>query len=355
MLWSLAYLVVRRLFELMMLCCRSPRSKELEILVLRHELSILRRHPQRPQLQEADRLFLAALSRALPRRAWSAFSVSPRTLLRWHQRLVARRWTYPHRGPGRPPVDRELQALVVRMARENPTWGYRRIVGELSGLGFSVSASSVRAILIRHRLPPAPERDGLSWRLFLRQQAATMLACDFLTVETVWLTRIYVLFFVSLERRRVEFVASTSNPDGRWIAQQARNLLMLLADREQSFQFLLHDRDSKFSRAFDEVLRSEGMKIIRTPIRAPNANAYAERWVGTLRRECLDRILIINRHQLEHVLRIYTAHYNRHWPHRSLSLQPSDEQPTATVPIPARRIHKHEVLGGLVNEYKAAA
>jgi transposase InsO family protein len=241
------------------------------------------------------------------------------------------------------------------MARENPTWGYRRIVGELSGLGFSVSASSVRAILIRHRLPPAPERDGLSWRLFLRQQAATMLACDFLTVETVWLTRIYVLFFVSLERRRVEFVASTSNPDGRWIAQQARNLLMLLADREQSFQFLLHDRDSKFSRAFDEVLRSEGMKIIRTPIRAPNANAYAERWVGTLRRECLDRILIINRHQLEHVLRIYTAHYNRHWPHRSLSLQPSDEQPTATVPIPARRIHKHEVLGGLVNEYKAAA
>jgi putative transposase len=354
-LWSLAYVVVRRLFQLMVLCCRSPRSKELEILVLRHELSILHRQAQPPRLRVADRVLLAALSRALPRRAWSAFSVSPRTLLRWHQRLVARRWTYPHRGPGRPPVDRELQALVVRMARENPTSGYRRIVGELSGLGFRVSASSVRAVLIRHRLPPAPERDGLSWRLFLRQQAATMLACDFLTVETVWLTRIYVLFFVSLEHRRVEFVASTSNPDGRWIAQQARNLLMLLADREQSFQFLLHDRDSKFSRAFDEVLRSEGMKIIRTPIRAPNANAYAERWVGTLRRECLDRILIINRHQLEHVLRIYTAHYNRHRPHRSLSLQPPDEQPTATVPIPARRIHKHEVLGGLVNEYKAAA
>jgi len=189
-------LVVRRLFELMMLCCRSPRSKELEILVLRHELSILRRHPQRPQLQEADRLFLAALSRALPRRAWSAFSVSPRTLLRWHRRLVARRWTYPHRRPGRPPVDREVEALVVRLARENQAWGYRRIVGELRGLGFSISASSVRAILIRHRLPPAPERDGLSWRLFLRQQATTMLACDFLTVETVWLTRIYVLFFV---------------------------------------------------------------------------------------------------------------------------------------------------------------
>jgi putative transposase len=354
-LWSLAYLVVRRLFELIVICCRSSRSKELEILVLRHELSILRRHPQRPQLREADRVFLAALSRALPRGAWSAFSVSPRTLLRWHQRLVARRWTYPHRRPGRPPVDREVEALVVRLARENHAWGYRRIVGELRGLGFSASASSVRAILIRHRLPPAPERDELSWRLFLRQQAATMLACDFLTVETVWLTRIYVLFFVSLERRRVEFVASTSNPDGRWVGQQARNLLMHLADREQSFRFLLHDRDSKFSRAFDEVFRSEGMRIIRTPSRAPNANAYAERWVGTLRRECLDRILIVNRHHLEHVLRVYTAHYNRHRPHRSLSLQPPDQHPAAEMIVPARRIHKHELLGGLINEYKAAA
>jgi putative transposase len=354
-LWSLAYLVVCRLFELVVLCCRSPGSKELEILVLRHELSIRRRRVQRPQLQEADRLFLAALSRALPRPAWSAFSVSPRTLLRWHQRLVARRWTYPHRRPGRPPVDREVEALVVRLARENAAWGYRRIVGELRGLGFSVSASSVRAILIRHRLPPAPERDELSWRLFLRQQATTMLACDFLTVETVWLTRIYVLFFVSLERRRVEFVASTSNPDGRWVAQQARNLLMRLSDRDQPLRFLLHDRDSKFSGAFDEVFRSEGMRIIRTPMRAPNANAYAERWVGTLRRECLDRILIINRRHLEQVLRLYTAHYNRHRPHRSLSLQPPDQQAAAAVPVPARRIHKHQLLGGLVNEYKSAA
>jgi len=330
-------LVVRRLFELMMLCCRSSGSKELEILVLRHELSILRRQPRRRQLREADRLFLAALSRALPRRAWSAFSVSPGTLLRWHQRLVARRWTYPHRQPGRPPVDREVEALVVRLARENQAWGYRRIVGELRGLGFSVSASSVRAILIRHRLPPAPERDGLSWRLFVRQQAATMLACDFLTLETVWLTRIYVLFFVSLERRRVEFVASTSNPDGRWVSQQARNLLMQLAEREQSFRFLLHDRDCKFSGAFDEVFRGEGMRIIRTPIRAPNANAnaYAGRWVGTLRRECLDRILIVNRRHLEQVLRVYTAHYNQHRPHRSLLLQPPDQPPAVLVRAPA--------------------
>jgi hypothetical protein len=163
-----------------------------------------------------------------------------------------------------------------------------------------------------------------------------MLACDFPTVETVWLTRIYVLFFVSLERRRIEFVTSTTNPDGRWVAQQARNLLMLLADREQSFRFLLHDRDSKFSRAFDQVFRSEDMKIIRTPIRAPNANAYAERWVGTLRRECLDRILIINRRHLEHVVRLYTAHYNRHRPHRALHLlPPNGRDPTQPRAAPA--------------------
>ncbi len=249
-----------------------------------------------------------------------------------------------------------MQALVLRLARDNPAWCDRRIVGELRGLGVAVSASSVRAFLISHEPPPAPERDSAScWRQFLRQQAATMLACDFLTVETIWLTRISVLFCLSLGRRRIEFIASTSNPDGRWIAQQARNLLIQLADRGQSFRFLLHDRDSKFSSGFNEIFRSEGITIVRTPIRAPNANAYAERWVGTLRRECLDRILIINRRQLEHVLRVYTAHYNRHRPHRSLSLQPPDEPTSAPGGAAIRHIERHELLGGLINEYKAAA
>jgi len=355
LLWSLVYWVVRRLFELVVLVCRSPRSKELEILVLRHELSILRRQTKRPRLRQADRLLLTALSRSLPRHAWTVFSVSPRTLLRWHQRLVARRWTYPRRRPGRPTIEGDVQALVLRLARDNPAWGYRRIVGELRGLGIAVSASSVRAILIRHKLPPAPLRNGASWRQFLHQQAATLLACDFLTVETIWLTRIYVLFFVSLERRRIEFIASTSNPNGRWIAQQARNLLMQLADRGQSLRFLLHDRDSKFSGAFNEIFRSEGITIVRTPIRAPNANAYAERWVGTLRRECRDRILIVNRRQLERVLRVYTGHYNGHRPHRSLSLQPPDEPTSAPGGAPIRHIERHKLLGGLINEYKAAA
>ncbi len=300
-------------------------------------------------------MLLAALSRVLPRRSWSVFTVSPRTLLRWHQRLVARSWTYPRGRIGRPPVGNEVEELIVRLARENPSWGYKRIVGELLGLGVAVSPSSVRAILIRHGLPPAPERDRLSWRRFLRQQAASIVACDFLTVETILLTRIYVLFFVSHERRRVEFVASTTNPDGRWVAQQARNLMMQLGDTERRFRFLLHDRDSKFCFDFDAVFRSEGMRIIRTPIRAPNANAHAERWVGTLRRECLDRMLILNRRHLDHVLRRYVAHYNGHRPHRSLSLQPPEARSAVSARAPTVRIDRREVLGGLINEYKAAA
>jgi putative transposase len=233
-------------------------------------------------------------------------SVRPATVLRWHRQLVRRRWTHPHRRPpGRPPLDRRAQALVVQLARENPSWGYRRIVGELRGLGISISATSVRTILIRHGLQPAPQRDELPWRSFLRQQAATTLACDFFTVETAWLKRIYVLFFLSLETRRIEFVACTPNPTGAWTAQQARNLLMTLDDRQRPRRLLIHDRDAKFGGGFDHVFQSDGIAVIRTPVQAPNANPYAERWVGSVRRECLDRLLIFSRRQLERVLRVY--------------------------------------------------
>jgi len=194
--WSFLYVALCRLLQLVVLLGRSERSKELEILVLRHELTILRRQPRRAQLRPVDRAILAAFARGLPGSALGSLSVRPATLLRWHRELVRRRWTYPHRPPGRPPFDRRLQALVLRLARENPAWGYRRIVGELRSLGISVSATSVRTILLRHGLPPAPQRDELSWRDFLRQHAATTLACDFFTVETAWLKRIYVLFFV---------------------------------------------------------------------------------------------------------------------------------------------------------------
>jgi putative transposase len=215
LLWSLAYLVVRNLFALVWLLARPRRSNELEILVLRHELAMLRRQARQPKLTRADRTLLAALSRSLPRVAWMGFPVKPETLLRWHRQLVARRWKYAQRAPGRPPLEASLRTLILRLGHENPHWGYKRIVGELKGLGITVSATSVRKVLLEEGLQPAPKRSGSSWRTFLRAQSASMLACDFLTVETAFLQRIYVLFFISLVTRRIEYIASTSNPDGR--------------------------------------------------------------------------------------------------------------------------------------------
>jgi putative transposase len=327
--------------------------------LLRHELAILRRQPRPALVRPTDRAILAALARALPRSASASLSVRPATVLRWHRQLVRRRWTYPHkRPPGRPPLDRGVQALVVQLARENPGWGYKRIVGELKGLGISVSATSVRTILIRHGLPPAPHRDELCWRNFLRQHAATTLACDFFTVETAWLKRIYVLFFISLQSRKVEFVACTPNPTGAWVAQQARNLLMTLDDREQPLRLLTHDRDAKFGGGFDHVFRSEGIAVIRTPVQAPNANAYAERWVGSVRRECLDRLLIFSRRQLERVLRVYARHYNRHRPHRSLAFRPPEQADSSPTPLRAPldpQLTRRDLPGGLIHEYDYAA
>ena len=265
MLWRFVYLVVRNLFALVSLLARPRRSNEFEILLLRHELAVLRRQAGRPKLTRADRALLAALSRAVPRTAWANLAVKPDTLLRWHRQLVARRWTYAHRKAGRPPLERSLRELIRRLARENAHWGYKRIVGELKTAGVSVSATSVRKVLLEAGFQPAPERADASWRTFLRQQAASMLACDFLTIETAFLQRLYVLFFISLATRRIEYVACTANPDGRWITQQARNLVIQLG-HERPFRFLIHDRDAKFSHAFDEVLRSEGIKVIRTPV-----------------------------------------------------------------------------------------
>jgi putative transposase len=352
-LWSFAYLVVRNLFALVWLLARPRRSKEPEILVLRHELAILRRQTCQPtRLTRADRTLLAAWSRSLPRAVWTSFPVKPATLLRWHRQLVARRWTYPHGKPGRPPLASSVGTMVLRLARENPHWGYRRIAGELNGVGVTVSATSVRKVLLRAGMQPAPERARSSWCAFLRSQAASVLACDFLTVETAFLQRIYVLFFISLATRRIEYIACTANPDGRWSAQQARNLVMQLGDQEP-FRFLIHDRDTKFSHAFDEVFRSEGMKVIRTPVQAPNANAHAERWVRTIRTECLDRILILGRRHLEHVLRTYRHHYNNHRPHRALELLP----PHGRDPTPFKsttHLRRRDLLGGLIHEYEAA-
>jgi len=268
--------------------------------------------------------------------------------------MVACRWSYPYTKPGRPPLDASVRALILRLARENPRWGYRRIVGELKGLGVVVSATTVRTVVTDAGLPPAPARVGMSWRAFLRQQAATTLACDFLTVETAFLQRIYVLFFISLATRRVEYVACSANPDGAWTAQQARNLMMRFDDG-QPFQLLIHDRDSKFSGGFDEIFRSQGVRVIRTPVRAPNANAHAERWVRTVRADCLDHLLIFGRRHLDRVLGVYVRHYNEHRPHRALGLAPPDRlTPVEHADLPVGAVRRY-LLGGLIHEYQAAA
>jgi putative transposase len=326
-LLSLVYWSLRRLLELAVLRRRSAREKEIEILVLRHQLRVLERQVVRPQLTQTDRALLAAFSRVLPRAAWKrSLFVAPATVLRWHRQLVARRSTYPHRRPGRPATPAQVRELVVRLARENPAWGYRRIQGELVGLGIKLAASTVWTILKDAGIEPAPRRQDPSWAEFLRAQAASILECDFLTVDTLFRKRFYVLFVIELATRRVHIAGITTNPDGRWVSQQARNLSMRL-DQGIRPRYLVRDRDSKFRRDFDEVFRSEPIRVIKAPARAPKARAHAERWIGTARRECLDRLLILGRRHLQHVLASYVLHYNEHRPHRSLQQRPPRTDP----------------------------
>jgi transposase InsO family protein len=241
---------------------------------------------------------------------------------------------------------------VLRLARENPRWGYRRICGELTKLGLQASPTSIRRVLARAQLPPAPRRAGPSWREFLQAQAASIVACDFFTVESVLLRRYYVLFFIEHGSRRVHLAGCTGNPDGSWVTQQARNLGLVFA--EQQIRFLIRDRDSKYTRPFDEVFRSELIRILRTPIRAPKANAVAERFVRTVRAECLDWLLILNRRHLERLLRVYVEHYNAERPHRALGLCPPNP-PGAHAGATAGEIRRRDKLGGLLHEYYRAA
>src|SRR5437773_4602087 len=318
--FTLAYWLLRRLLELLLLLAGSEQRKEVEILLLRHELQVLRRQVARPQLRPADRVVLAALGQALPR--VGSLLVQPATLLRWHRELVRRRWSYPAHPQGRPPLVSQARQLVLRLAAENPSWGYKRIHGELNGLGFTLSPSTVWNILRRHGIDHAPRRAQLSWREFLRQQAASIVECDFFTVDTLCLRRLYVFFFIELERRRVHIAGVTAHPNGASVTQQARNVLATLTDAGNQPRSLIRDRYGKLTNAFDAFFRSEGISVIRTPIAAPKAKAHAERWVGSVRRECLDRILIVSQRHLERVLREYVAHHNTHRPHRALNQQP---------------------------------
>ena len=357
MLLGLVYSLLRLLLELLLVRSRSEAGLRAEVLLLRHQLRVLRRQSRRPRWQPGDRLLLAALSRQLPRPAWASFLVSPETIVRWHRELVRRRWAAfgrrPRRQPGRPPLPSECQQLILRLARENPGWGYRRIQGELRKLGQEVSATSIRGILRRHRMPPAPRRVGLSWRRFLRTQAGAVLACDFFTVDTVWLKQLYVLFFIELASRRVFLAGCTAGPTAAWVTQQARNLSWELVQSNLRPTLLIHDRDSKFVAGFDEVFRSEGVRVVTTPYRAPRANAVCERWIGSARREALDWLLITGERHLRHVLREYVEHYNLARPHRSLGLRAplSREESGESIGEVVCRSR----LGGLLNEYSRRA
>jgi putative transposase len=352
----LLYLLFCQVLRWLVLLARSAAAKDAELLVLRHEVAVLRRQVTRPRVDWADRAVLAGLARLLPRPAWRGLFVQPATLLGWHRDLVRRRWTYPHQR-GRPAVATEVRALVLRLARENPTWGYRRIHGELCRLGYRgrVGASTVWTILQRAGVAPAPKRSAVSWRQFLQAQAAGVVAVDFFTVDTVLMRRLYVLFVIEVAGRRVYPLGVTAHPAGEWVTQQARNLLMDLEDRVGQLRFLVRDRDTKFTVAFDAVFAAEGIRVLRTPVRAPRANAYAERWVGTVRRELLDRMLILGCWQLRAVLAEYVDHYNGHRPHRVLGQAPPLGPVEPPAILPAGRVVRRDRLRGLIHQYARVA
>ena len=351
----LLYLIFVRLCGWLVLLSRSSASKDAELLVLRHEVAVLRRTHPRPRLDWADRAVMAALIRLLPGRLRAHRLVTPGTVLRWHRRLVTRKWTYPNR-TGRPPVSAEIAALIERLATENNGWGYKRIQGELLKVGHRVSASTIRRVLKALKIPPAPKRrTDTTWRKFLRAQAATMLAADFFHVDcAVTLQRLYCFFVIEVGSRYVHILGVTANPDGPWTTQQIRNLLMDLGDRAADFRFLVRDRAGQFTASFDALLASAGIEAVKIPPRSPRANAYAERFVLTARTEVTDRMLIFGQRHLRTILAQYEAHYNGRRPHRSRQLRPPrPDHPPAD--LSQERIQRRPVLGGLISEYERAA
>jgi putative transposase len=354
-----------------MLTCRVPgaavlvfggdRAKDAELLVLRHENAVLRRHAGRVRYESADRVWFAALAPLLPLTRWAEiFPVTPATLLAWHRKLAAMKYhTSKRRRPGRPPTVPSIARLVVRLAKENPLWGYRRIHGELTKLGLAVSPSTVWEILHAAGIDPAPRRSGPTWRQFLQDRAAGILAVDFLHEDTVLLRRLYVLVFIEHGTRRMHLGGVTANPTGEWTVQQARNIALTLDGRLEDFRFLIRDRGSNFTRSFDAVFEATGARILRTAVQAPRMNAICERLVGTVRRELLDRVLILGEAHLRAVLTEYQAHYNTARPHQGIAQHvPADERatrPTTVTDVETQQIRRKPVLNGLINEYAPAA
>ncbi|MFE7113051.1 integrase core domain-containing protein [Streptomyces sp. NPDC057575] len=355
----LLYRVTRKLISLPSVLLRSDAAKDAELLVLRHENAVLRRQLTRPVSYEpADRLWFAALSGLIPRPRWrEVFAVAPGTLLGWHRRFIAAKWDYSaRRRTGRPPTTTAIKNLVLRLADENPRWGHRRIQGELARLGHRIAASTVWQILHAAGIDPAPRRSGPTWREFLTAQAEGIIAADFFHIDTVLGKRLYALAFLEHGTRRLHITGITANPTREWTVQQARNLAADLGIRMESLRFLLRDRDGKCGEAFDFVFEAEEIQILRSAPRAPRMNAHCERVIGSIRREALDHVLILNEAHARKVLAVYQSHYNEHRPHQARTQLPPDaqNQPAAT-DTGAHQLLRTRILGGFISEYRYAA
>src|ERR1035441_3575115 len=355
------FLLITRLAAWLRLSRREEAWKTAEILILRHQVGVLRRRqPRRPQLNWADRALLAALPGVIPkaRRHGLRLLVTPDTILRWHRDIVRRRWaTRSMRGrTGRPATRRNIKALVLRLTRENTEWGYRRIHGELAGLGVKIAASNVWEILKASGVDPAPlRRTGPTWSQFLRSQADAILACDLFTADLPDGTQAHVLAVIEHATRRIRILGVTLHPTGAGTTQQARNLIMDLGDQADRVRFMIRDRGPDFTTAIDAILADAGIATVLCNVRTPRMNAIAERWIGGCRRELLDRTLVWNQSHLRRILRDYEMHHNQHRPHRSLH----GAAPLKPLPEPINldhyRVRKQARVGGLINEYRLVA
>ena len=365
MLLRLAYLSVTNAFALLRLRTVSDRDKDVEILTLRHQITILQRQlgTARPRLAPGDRAFLAALLHRLPRDLLVRFRllVRPDTVLRWHRDLLGRHHAAKSRPKrrGRPRTVRSIRVLVLRLARQNPSWGYRRIHGELLVLGIKVAASTVREALRQAGIDPAPDRASTTWASFLRSQADALLACDFFETSTLDGTRQFVLAVIEHATRRSRILGATPHPTASWVTQAARNLVMDLQDTGSRARLLIRDRDGKYPALFDAMLKDAGIEVVLSGIQIPRMNSIMERWVLTCRRELLDRTLIWNQRHLLHAVREFEHFYNDHRRHRTLHaaapLHPLPNPIADPERIARLDIRRRDRLGGTLHEYHHAA
>jgi hypothetical protein len=348
------------LMDVLVVSRLSEDEKDLELLLLRQQLRIVERKQERgPQIPRWQKVRLAMLAVRLKGRARDGKTAleesvrlfKPATVVGWHRAIVRRKWTYEQRRKsGRPPIDAELERWILQVARDSPGLGYEKIAGELRKLGFKASKTTVSTVLERHGILPAPERgrEGSAWRVFLNHYKDQFLACDFFTVEALTLKTRYVLFFLEHGTRQVHLAGCTAHPTGAWVTQQARQMTWALQDRELPMRYLIHDHDTKFTDAFDIVFEAEGVEIVGIPYQAPNANAFAERWVRSVREECLDKVIILNEGHLRRVVHEYVTYYNTRRPHQGL------EQDSPASMFPASQegtVRYRNVLGGIIRDY----